>query len=73
MDPAYLHKPGCKQCNGPEAVPGQASTREHWDYVLFVSYLFKSYTFVYISVISSFFKDDTLAMNNVMGFRCIQA
>ena len=62
-----------KQCNGPEAEPGQTSTREHLDYVLFVSYVFKSYSFVYISLISSFIKEDTLARNNVMGFGCIQA
>ena len=62
-----------KQCNGPEAVPGQASTREHLDYVLFVSYVFKPYSFVYISLISSFIKEDTLARNNFRGFGCIQA
>ena len=62
-----------KQCNGPEAEPGQASTREHLDYVLFVSYVFKPYSFVYISLISSFIKEDTLARYNVTCFGCIQA
>ena len=62
-----------KQCNGPEVVPGQASTWEHLDYVLFVSYVFKSYNFIYISLISSFIKEGTLARNNVTGFGRIQA
>ena len=61
-----------KQCNGSGAVPGQASTREHLDYVLFVSYVFKPFSFVYISLISSFIKEETLTRKNVTGFGCIQ-
>ena len=61
-----------KQCNGREAEPGQASTREHLDYRHFESYV-ANHTLLFINLISSYIKEDTLARNNVTGFGCIQA